>query len=63
MTSFCNGDKIEEVERFVYLGSLNIKGSQEAAGDGLDTSAENGIYMEELVYAIPNISWFYWHPT
>ena len=49
-----DGEKIEEVESFVYLGSLiNIKGrsAQEikkrlAMGRG----AEHGVYMEEQMY-------------
>ena len=50
-----DGEKIKKVERFVYLGSLsNIKGNgtrnPEAAGDGLGSSVEHGVDMEEQRY-------------
>ena len=51
-----DGEKREEVESCVYLGSLNqhqrqyCTGNQEAAGDGSGSSAEHGVDMEEQRY-------------
>ena len=53
-----DGENIEEVESFTYLGSLiNIKGrgctgNQKAASDGSRSSAEHGVYMEEQRYEL-----------